>query len=497
LPAVCPSPEDESTPSMGWRVLAGSFWLFILKIFKQVIFLGRAVVLARLLSPRDFGLVGIGELAILLIGVLTYTGVWEALVVQPSPSVRFVQTAWWLNLGRSTLIALGLFLLAPFLAGKFQEPSAISIFRVLAVGQFLHGFISIGITLLYKELQFRPLFKFEAWGVVMDFLVAVAVAFWWRNVWALVLGTLAGIVTRIIASYLLYPGRPQFTFDFPAAKKLFGFGRWVFLSGLAYFLMVRSSESLSGFFYGAAALGLYQMAARFALIPVYHFGEAFLGALFPAFSQFQADPERLRRVFVKGLQAGALVIFPMAMLIAMVLGPLLPLILGSQWQGVIPLVQVLAIGGAIQAVLRTGPPLFMARGRPDCQFFMDICSAIGIGLLIFPLSRIFGLEGVAWAYSLGIVLGVPVWWRLVRQQCRMSSREMLISLGPSLLAAIIMGGIIWLPLHCWPQTAWSLLFWGAMSTAGYVGLIILGEQYLPDYQPVSSILNLIFPGTGR
>jgi PST family polysaccharide transporter/lipopolysaccharide exporter len=266
------------------------------------------------------------------------------------------------------------------------------------------------------------------------------------------------------------------------------------LSGLAYFLMVRSTESLSGFFFGAAALGLYQMAARFALIPVYHFMEAFLGALFPAFSQFQADAEKLRGMFLKGLQAGALIIFPLAVLIAMVLGPLLPHILGSQWQGVVPLVQVLAMGGAIQAVLRTGPPLFMARGRPDCQFLMDLSAALGVGLLIFPLSRIFGLEGLAWAYSLGIALGVPVWWRLVRQQGRMSSRELLISLSPPLLAAIPMGTIIWLPLRLWPQTAWGLLFLGAMSTACYVSLIILGERYLPDYQPISSILNLIFPG---
>jgi O-antigen/teichoic acid export membrane protein len=188
-----------------------------------------------------------------------------------------------------------------------------------------------------------------------------------------------------------------------------------------------------------------------------------------------------------------LITFPLAVLIAMVLGPLLPLVLGSQWQGVVPLVQVLAIGGAIHAILRTGPPLFMARGRPDCQFFMDLSSTLGVGLLIFPLSRMFGLEGLAWAYSLGILLGAPVWWRLVRQHSRMSSRELVVSLSPPLLAAILMGSIIWLPLHLWTQTAWGWCFFGAMSLAGYVSLIILGERYVPDYQPISSLVNLIFP----
>jgi O-antigen/teichoic acid export membrane protein len=395
------------------------------------------------------------------------------------------------------VLALGLFLLAPFLAEKFQEPAAVAVIRALALGQFLTGFISIGVNLLYKDLQFRQIVKFEAWGTVLDSLVAVAAAIWWRNVWALVLGTLAGIITRVIASYLLYPGRPQFTFDFRVARQLFGFGQWILLSGLAYFLMYRGTESLSGFFFGAAALGLYQMAARFALIPVHHFGEVFIGTLFPALSLIQADPEKLRGVFLKGIQAGALIIFPLAILIAMVLAPLLPQLLGSQWQGVVPLVQVLALGGAIQAMLRTGPPLFLARGRPDCQFFMNLSSTLGVGLLIFPLSRIFGLEGLAWAYSLGIVMGVPVWWRLVRQHSRMSSRELVVSLSPPLLAAIPMGAIIWLAVRLWPTTFWGFLLAGTLGAAGYLGLIILGERCLPDFKPLSSLLNLIFPGMGK
>lgn len=492
-----PSPPvpDASPPSMGRRVLAGSLWIFLLRIFKQVIFLGRAVVLARLLTPRDFGLVGIGELAIMLLGVLTYTGVWEALVVKPNPSPRFVHTAWWLNLGRSTVIALALYGLAPFLAAQFQEPAAVAVIRVLALGQWLTGFTSLGITLLYKDLQFRPLFKFEAWGTVLDFLVAVAAAFWWRNVWALVLGTLAGIITRVIASYLLYPGRPQFTFDFQAARQLLGFGRWILLSGLAYFLLSRGTESLSGIFFGAAALGLYQMAARFALIPVHHFGEVFIGALFPALSLIQGDPEKLRGVFVKGLQAGAAIIFPLAILIAFILAPLLPRVLGSQWQGVVPLAQVLSLGGAVQALLRTGPPLFLAAGRPEWQFYMDLTAAAGVGLLLLPLSRAFGLEGLTWAYALGIMAGLPVWWRLIRRQCGLSARQLLVSLIPSLAAAILMGLGLGLGLRLGPATFWGSLGAGTLGAAGYLGLLILGEKLWPDFKPLSSLLNLIFPGT--
>lgn len=499
------SPLDEGDiavapgQNLGRRTLSGTFWLLAGKFFRQGLFLGRAVILGRLLSPHDFGLAGIGLLAIQLLGTFTYSGFGEALVQRPRLSPRVLHSAWWVTLIRSALIAAVLWFGAPVIARYFEEPAASAILRGLAVVQFLGGLPSIGITLLQKDLRFRDLFRLDAWGLAMDFLVAVIAALIWRNAWALVLGAGAGALTRVIVSYVLYPYQPRLVFDAQAARELFHFGRWLLLCAIFYFLVSKGTDMMSGMLFGAAALGLYQMASRFALLPSNHFAEMFHQALFPAYSLMQDDPEKLKTAFLKVLQVATLIIFPLCALMAVAIGPVLPLFLGAKWQGVVSLVPGLAVGGAVQALLYTGSPLFFSTGKPNREFIMDFFCALGILLCIYPMSHLFGLQGLSWSYGLGILLGVPLWWRFVRQQIQVSGRDLLTSIAPALIASVLLAGSIWLPLEIYQVTLtnWSALGWiallGVMGSVFYLLLILWTESLLPGYQPLRASRALLGP----
>jgi len=262
-----PTPLDEGDTAvavgqnLGRRTLWGTFWLLASRFFRQGLYLGRAVILGRLLSPHDFGLAAIGALAIQLVGTLSYCGIGEALVQRPSLSRRVLHTAWWVTLARSVLIAAVLWLAAPFIARYFQEPAATAILRALAAVQLLGGLPSIGLILWEKDLRFRDLFRIDAWGMAIDFLVAVIAALIWRNAWALVLGAGAGTLTRVIISYVLHPYRPRLVFDGQAARELFRFGRWLLLGSIFFFLISKGTDMMSGMLFGTVALGLYQMAS--------------------------------------------------------------------------------------------------------------------------------------------------------------------------------------------------------------------------------------------
>lgn len=440
-------------------------------------------------------MVGVGELAIMLLGVLTYTGFTEALIQREGLTQRLIQTAWWVILGRAAIVAGALWLAAPYLAAQF-DPRIAPVIRALALIQLVEGLNSIGLILLHKEMQFRQLFRFEAWGLVMDLAVAIAAALLWRNVWALVLGAAAGALTRLIMSYVLYPSRPRFVFDLKGAKQLFSFGQWLLFSGLLYFSMFKGTEAMSGYLFGVGALGLYQMAAKFALAPVFHFGEVFLEAVFPAYSQIQAKPDELKEAFLKVLQVATLIIFPLSTLMVVVIGPLIPLLMGSKWQGIVALVPGLAIGGAIQALLRTGPPLFMAKGRTVCQFRMDFFAALGILLCIYPFSRGFGFVGLTWSYATGICLGLPLWWRAVRQESQAATRELVVSVAPALIASLILALFIWFPsrffsisLDQWSSVHWLVML-GLLGSVTYVIAILAFERYLDGYHPLQATMNL-------
>ncbi len=489
--------EPPAGLGLGPRAVAGSLWLFAEKLLRQLLFLVRAVILGRLLSPQDFGLVGLGELALQSLGVLTYIGFGEALVQRPRLTARMLHTAWWVMLGRAACTSLALFLAAPWFAGWMGAPGAVPILRALAGVQFLGAAASLGLTLFTRELHFQARFRCEAWAQAVDLVVAVAAACLWRSAWPLVLGALAGTLTRVAASYVLHPYRPRPAFGMGEARELFGFGKWLLCSATLYFFLSKGIDLVSGLLFGAAALGLYQMAARFALWPNYHLGEVLLQVLFPAYCRLQAEPEQLRAAFLKALQVSTFIVSPAAALTAVAVAPLLPLLLGPKWAAVATLVPGLALGGALQTLLRTAPPLLLATHRGRSQFALDLAAALGLGLCLWPLSQRFGLVGLAWAYPSGLGLALPLWFCLVRRHSQASTRELLQACTPAMFASLLLAAAV-LPVTGLEPISGpagppllALLFGVLCGCILYLAAILVMERRLAGYRPWGTTLALI------
>jgi O-antigen/teichoic acid export membrane protein len=346
-------------------------------------------------------------------------------------------------------------------------------------------------------MDFQRLFKLDLYVLTIDLITAIIAAIVWRNAWALVLGTFAATLTRVIMSYFIYPYRPRLVLDLKEARNLFSYGQWMLYSAILFFILSKGTDLVSGVIFGASALGLYQMASRFALLPTNHLGEVFLSTLFPAYSIIQGDPRRLRTAFLSVLQLSTFLIFPLSTLMAVTIGPTLPLILGPKWQGVVNLVTGLAVGGAIQALLRTGSPLFMATGRPNYQFIMDAASSAGIILCLYPLSNLLGLAGLPWAYAAGISFGLPVWWFFIRKQGHVGNRDILIAITPAILGSFLLALSIRVPLELMQikETNINILpkLLGLVSVGllSYVGLVLLIEKILPGYLPIKTSFNLM------
>lgn len=486
-----------SVQYLGTRTLKGTFWLVLGKGYQQILLLSKVTILGRLLGPEEFGLVGIALLTVQFMATFTHTGFASALIQQPDLSDRDISTAWWVLLGRGTFIAVVLFFLSPWIAAIFKEPRAIPVLRAFGGIQFLLAFASIGIVLLSKSMEFKKLFTYEAWSSTAEVLVAVIIALWYRNVWALVGGILAGTIVRVVISYVIYPYFPRFTFDMRSAINLFKFGQWLLFGAMMFYIFSRSADAMSGIMFGAAALGIYQMASRFALLPTSQIGELFLNAIFPAYSLIQHDAEKLRVVFLKVLQISSFVIIPLTALMIVVVAPIIPLVLGDKWVGVVILIPGVALGGMIQAMLRTGAPLFMAKGKPKLLFTVDLIAALGILIFIYPFAKYFGLVGLAWAYTAGLALAIPLWWRLVKSQSGLSDREIIVAILPTLLASAIMAITIGIPVKIFLSDHILWFFLSGLALFSILGailfliLIILMERLVPGYKPISSTLDLI------
>lgn len=434
---VTSADNADSTVGIADKTSRGSVWLGSQKIVQQAVTLVQLTILARLLSPEAFGLMGIALLVIRLLEVFTYTGMEYAVIQRAQLGERDIHTAWWLLLARRLLLGVVLYALANPVAGLFGEPAAANLLRVLALGQIILGMTSMSPILLQRNLQFQQQVTIVVGGLIVGATAAIAAAFLLRSAWALVVGSLVTAATSTILSYRLHPYRPKVAFEKQSAKEFFGFGQWMFASAVLYYVVSQGADALSGILFGAATLGLYQISTRFAMLPSTHFGDVILNATMPSYAKLQSEPERMRNAFVRVLRLAVVVILLPTLLLALLFPPLVDVILGEQWIEAATLIPIIAVAGFIQAFIRTGSPLFLATGNPRIQLILDMITAAVLFALFYPFSQTWGIVGLAWSVVFSSLSGVVVWYVAIRRLSGISTTSLLSAVAPGLIGALL------------------------------------------------------------
>lgn len=425
------------------RTASGGLWLLGQRVALQLLALAQTVILARLLAPRDLGVMGIALLAVRYGEVFTYTGYDYALVQKVDLSEADLHTAWVVMLGRRLLLAAALFLLAAPLGGLFHEPAATPLLRALSLAQVMGGLSSLGPVLALRELAYARFVAASLPALAVGFAVSAGLAFAWRNAWALACGYLAQTAAMCALSYCVHPHRPRLRFDVAAARRLSSYGRWMLGSAVLNLVAGQGADTACAWMFGPAALGLYQMASRFALLPATQIGEVAASAALPSYARIQREPARLASAYLRVLGLTAFVVVPLSALVAG-LGPaLVGPVLGAKWLDAAPLLPVIAVAGLLAALQRTGTPLFLATGWPKAQFLMDGAGAAVVAALLYPLGRAFGPWGLGLVAALGGVAGLAVCCWGVRRWLGCGAAELGRALLPQLCGAAAMLAILW------------------------------------------------------
>lgn len=378
------------------RTVKSGIWVTLTNVFDRVLQLGRLVVLARILSPADFGLMGIALLTLAVLRQFSQLGIDTALIQREEENIdHYLNTAWSMKIARSVIIAAVAFLLAPYAAAFFNEPRTTDIIRVLALTPLIGGFHNPGPVYFGKDLEFHKDFVYSLSGTVANVAVAIPAALVFQNVWALVFGSLAAAVTSLLVSYVIHDYRPRPTFDFEQARELFGYGKWIFGSGIVLFLINQGDDAFVGWFLGAAALGFYQMAYRFSNAPATEITHVISRVVFPAYSKVQSEQEKLREGYLRTVQLTTVISFPAAAGIVVISPIFVEVFLGSKWLPMVLPMQVLAMWGAIRSLGATVGPLFEALGRPDVNTKLQALKLVLIAVFIYPATAMWGITGTA------------------------------------------------------------------------------------------------------
>ncbi len=397
-----PTSSEQNTkdhPDLFKRSVKGGFWVFVLRILTQLVSYARWIVLARILELEEMGLLFIGTLTIQTLTTFTNTGFQTALIQKKEGIEKYLNTTWAIGIIRAVLIYLILFFVAPYVS-KLRVPAdkvvlTISLIRVIGLSLLINAFANIAIIHFVKELKFYKKFVFEISGTLVDAVVTITIALCYKTVWALVYGKLAGSVVRMILSYIIFSYRPAFSLDIVHAKDLWGFGKWMFVTSIMYFVMGQGDDIFVWAYLGVVNLTLYRMAYTLCDVPFNEIAATVGQVAFPAYSKLQNDLPRLKDGFLKVLQLTMAVACPLIGLIFILAPEFVSLFLTEKYAGAIRPMQVLAILGTFKTIKAASGPVFYAVGKPKILTKIYFVKLIVFLVSLYPMTRMWGITGTA------------------------------------------------------------------------------------------------------
>jgi O-antigen/teichoic acid export membrane protein len=423
--------------SIGSKMAKGAAWMVAFKMTERSIGLVSTVVLARLLTPDDFGLVAIATAFLGLLLLLTSFSFDVALIQKQDADRHLYDTAWTFNVIFGLMLALLLVISAIPLAQFYSEARLEKILYVLAANTLLGGFSNIGPVAFRKNLEFHKEFYFLLAKKLMGFTTCMILAFTLRNYWALVWGTFAGNLLAVLLSYWVHPYRPRF--DLSGRKELFGFSMWLFINNTIFFAYHRMADFIISKVAGSHALGIYTVAYEISNLPTTELVAPINRAVLPGYSKMADDLTTLRQGFLNVLSMIALFTLPAGLGIALVAEPMVVVMLGEKWREAIPMVQILALSGVIMALQNNASVIYNAMGKPQ---YMTVISLLHVVVLFFPLLilllRKHGILGIAEAYFCSNLIIWPINYSIALKLVKARFQDVILVLWRPIAASILM-----------------------------------------------------------
>ena len=385
------------------RVFLASALLSFGRLFARMLDLVAALVVARFLSPADFGLVTLATASLMILRAITELPISEALQRSEELSPADIDTAFTLSALRGLLVTLLVAAAAWPMAALYDDSRLVPLMLALSAAPLAMGLRSPALVHFARAVNFAPTTVIDVIAKIGAFAAALAVAIVTRSYWALAISLIVPPLISTPASYLAAPYRPRFSLA--STRAIVSFAGWV---TLARFITTANGEAdrfFIGGVLGKAALGFFAMGRSVATTASWAVGTPLMQAMMPGFARLQGDPGRLRQAYLKGQGMLVAAVMPLGVALGMLAEPMVAVALGSQWAEAAPVLAVFAPVGALATVTMPVHALVLALGRPRQLLMRDVAMfVLGIPAVVIGAWS-FGLMGAAYARLLtGIVL---------------------------------------------------------------------------------------------
>lgn len=378
------------------KAVSATIWSTIDTFARQGGQFGITLILARLLTPTDYGTVGLLSIFFGVAAVFIGAGFPSALIQRQEISNVDLSSVFFFNICIALLFSLLLCAAASWIASFYNMPVLTPLTRLMAVSLFIGAFGSIQSILLIKSLNFRRQCIISLATVVVSGSIAVVLA--WRNygVWSLAISTVAGTCVTTILLWLLSPWRPRFVFSVTAVRSLFKFGGFLLISGLLDTMYTRLNTLVIGKFYSPQDLGYYSRADGTQQLPAGLLANIISRVAFPIFSAAQNDKQLLRAGLLKAITMVMMLNIPIMLGTAVTARLLVLVLFGEKWLPCVQYLQILCLGGIFWPLHVINLNILTAQGHSKLFFRIEVIKKV-IGILILGSACFFGIYAIAWS----------------------------------------------------------------------------------------------------
>jgi len=323
--------ESSSPGTLTRMALSGAFWTTLNTLITKSLGGVKTFILARLLSPADFGLIGLALVIVRTVNHFSYPGLYTALIQKEELGREDLEAGWWIHALRGASLFLLAFVLAGTIAEFYEEERLKLVLQLVSLTFLLEGLKSIGLVRLNRALDFRRLTWIDQVANVAGLVVAVVLAWRWQNVWALVAAHVVQLAVSTVMSYVIEPFLPRLKLNWSRAKQLMHFGKYVFAAGIFYVVILRGNEFVLGKVAGVEVYGYYALALSLVAMVSTPSVEAVTRVTFPIMSRLQGDRERLESAYLRVFRTTLLLTTPALLGLAIFGRDIIVLILGAKW----------------------------------------------------------------------------------------------------------------------------------------------------------------------
>lgn len=429
--------------SLRKQAISGLVWTFAQQFGNQIVSFIISIILARLLLPEEFGLIGMVLVFITIGQALSDAGLTQSLIRDKKVDQEDLSTVFFFNLAASIMVYFLIFFAAPFIADFYNQEVLVNIIRVLTISFIISAFGAIQSTRLTKMMNFKTQTVISIPSTVASGILGVGLAYGGFGVWSLVWMRIVDSGIRTIQLWIYSKWSPSFLFNFEKFKDHFNFGYKITLSGLLDSIFSNIYIIIIGKYFAVSQVGFYTRAQTMQKLPVINISKALNKVTYPLFAQIQDDNFRLKKVNKQIMQMVVFIIAPILIFAAVLAEPIFRFLLTEKWLPAVPYFQILCVSGILYPINAYNLNILKVKGRSDLFLKLEVVkkSLIAVSIVI---AIQFGIYGLLISQAILSIIAFYINSHYTNRFINYSSWEQTKDIVPIILMALIIGGGMYL-----------------------------------------------------